>query len=108
MAALSIQTILDDVRAGAMDDQRMIDLFMGRDEQDRPYWAYVAIIPSKYQEYRETLERGDALELDQFGLVLSQGHTQMPPKDIQNKMSMNGFLHHLEDDVITAVYKANI
>jgi len=49
-------------------------------EETKKYWAYAAILPSKYQALKEA-ERNGNYELDDYGDVLFWGYGDSPPPD---------------------------
>ena len=82
-----ITKLMDAVKDGALDHRRMLDLFSGVDNAGRPYYAYVAVIPSKYMDYRSRLAAGEAIVLKDYGDIIAEGDAVLPPADLQKRMS---------------------
>lgn len=80
----------------------LVELCNGRDTDDKEYWAYICLYPSKYREYKDKAATGQPLEILQYGKALLTGWGEHPPEDIKRQMEEKYGLSHdtfLEDDV---------
>jgi hypothetical protein len=50
----------------------------GTMEDGRPYWAYVAIIPSKYREFHALTAARKAMVIGNYGTVVAAGFESRP------------------------------
>ena len=98
-AIKELEKALAHAHSGALDNMRMVELFTGVDENERDFYAYVAVMPSKYMEYRSLLEKGEVIDLEAYGEIIEHGFSALPPADIRKKMSDMGFVHGLENEV---------
>ncbi len=90
---------LEDAQPGALDTVRILELFMGQDQHGRDFYAYMAILPSRYLKYKSLLAHGEALDPGDYGDVVEHGFTPLPPANVQEDMEKRGFSPALGDDV---------
>ena len=104
-AIKELEAALAKAQSGAMDNMRMMELFTGVDDSERDFYAYIAVPPSKYMEYRTRLERGEEIDLEAYGEIIEHGYSALPPADIRKKMSDMGFKHGLEEELNERIAK---
>ena len=71
------------------DHSRIIVLIYGTLQNDKPFWCYVAVKPSKYKEFLEAQKEG-TLKLNAFQpfgeiIIYGEGHT--PPEEVTLKVA---------------------
>lgn len=70
----------------------------------RPYYAYVAIRPSKYTEFHAASAAGQSLLLSEYGTVVAGGFADRPPPDVVRRMrEINGFDDDYEEKLAREV-----
>lgn len=52
----------------------------------RPYYAYVAITPSKYREFYELTAARTPLTIEDYGFIIMFGYDYAPPPEVVEKM----------------------
>ena len=76
-------------------------LTQGYTKDNVPFWAYLAIPPSKYVAFK-TAEQDGNFTLSDYGEVLAMGIGYNPPNDIMEKMETEfGVNHNFEEEIIT-------
>jgi len=80
----------------------IIQLCCGHTGDHRPFWAYMAIKPSLYQEYIEKSDAGDVVNLEYYGSSLQKGWGSLPPAEIQEQMKKKYNIDHSFEDFIEA------
>lgn len=79
-------------------DHRVIDLFLGVAPNGRPFYAYLAIIPERYVEYRDQVSAAQNIEFAKFGDIIIGGWDAVPPAIVQRGMTDHfGFIHNFEE-----------
>ena len=58
----------------------------GTTDDDRPYYAYVAVKPSKYQEFYALTSAKQALVIAEYGTIICGGFEEKPPLEVMNEM----------------------
>jgi len=73
----------------------------------RDFYAYIAIIPSKYEAYKIAAASGDSVKFTEYGDIVLTGWGKYPTKEIENQMEdlfhMN---HNFESEIME--YTKNI
>ncbi len=64
----------------------MIEFCTLHTEDNKQFWAYVAIPPSKYLEYRKKHEQGGSLNLFEYGEVIKTGWGANPSDETVQEM----------------------
>jgi len=79
-------------------------LTQGTLADDAPFWAYVAIPPSRYLAFQEA-ERHGNYDLSEFGRILEYGKgEQQPPESVRKYMEESyGANHNFEQNVQNTV-----
>lgn len=57
-------------------------------EDDTPYWAYLAVPPSRYAEFLARTTAREALVLTEYGRVLECGLEESPPEEVKEAMRL--------------------
>ena len=52
----------------------------------RPYYAYIAVKPSKYLEFKKITDAGDGLTLADYGEVIAGDFETKPPQSVVDEM----------------------
>ncbi len=70
-----------------------------------PYWAYIAVLPSKHATFLELTRTRQPLRLTDFGEMIAAGYEETVPEDIQQEMQekykFNGkYLNELNQKLI--------
>lgn len=58
----------------------------GNTASGRPYYAYVAVKPSKYREFCEKSEARETIKLSDYGRVVAHGFESAPPASVVQHM----------------------
>lgn len=70
---------------------RIIMLTYGKMEHGGPYWCYVAIKPSRFEEYKTAMASKQYnmqnFDLDGFGEIVVSGEGATPPQDVTQKVA---------------------
>lgn len=68
---------------------RIIVLVYGFLADEKPFWAYVAVKPSMYQEFQRRQQAGtlDLYQFDPLGEVIVSGTGETPPEDVTIKVA---------------------
>jgi len=78
-------------------------LTQGEKMDGSPFYAYLSIPPSKYQEFVKAEKRGN-YRLRDFGQILKVGDVQEPPDEVKKEMEEKyGANHNFEEDVVARV-----
>ncbi len=64
----------------------VIELDRGRLENGTPYWAYVAVRPSRYKEFKRVTAEHRPFRLRDYGIVLKHGFDEAVPLSIKEEM----------------------
>lgn len=68
------------------NDSSVIVLSRGRLEDDQPYWAYVAIRPSRFADFMRVSEAGRVVALEDYGTVVRHGLNYEVPEQVRREM----------------------
>lgn len=71
------------------DLTRIIVLVYGMLETGGPFWVYVAVKPSKYQDFLKAQKEGtlDLYHFDGFGEIIVSGEGRVPPDEVTLKVA---------------------
>ena len=72
--------------AEADNDMAILGYVHGTMEDGRPYYAYVAIIPSRYREFYALTAIKKAMVIGQYGTVIAAGFESQPPAEVVKEM----------------------
>lgn len=76
----------------------IIALSTGKMSDNTPYWAYVAVDPSKYEAFATATPPFD---LEDYGTILRAGEGNEPPEDVKSIMEIQmGVDHNINDQII--------
>ncbi len=67
-------------------DSFVIVLDRGTDMEGRPYWAYIAVKPSKFEEFMRLTETGENKIFADYGTILKYGYDKEVPAHIKEEM----------------------
>lgn len=70
----------------ADNGQPIIILNTGTLDDGTPYWAYVAIKPSRYREFMDASEKGKTLSLGNYGEIIQCGMEEKVPDNVKEEM----------------------
>lgn len=88
------------ISQGELDQERIIDLFLGVDPQGRSFYCYLAIRPSKYLEYKSRVIGADYIPFSEFGDIIWGEWAALPPPYVQEAVTTAfGFIHDLEERI---------
>jgi hypothetical protein len=74
-------------------------LAQGTDWEEKPYWCYMALPPSRVMEFQEARERGENNLID-YGNILGFGYGAMPDEETQKFMEDSyGITHDFEKEL---------
>lgn len=93
--------------AQAMSDMlsTIMVLCRGKDENNQPCWAYLAIKPSMAKAFHDARERG-RFEIGDYGTIIESGSGTTVPKDVQQRMARDyGVRNDYEEQLLNAVDK---
>jgi hypothetical protein len=54
--------------------------------QGKPFWAYVAVKPSKYKEFHELNCAKKRYAIEDYGIIVASGEGEKPPESIIKEM----------------------
>ena len=74
------------------DVARIVMLAFGTMESGGPYWCYVAVKPSRYEEFKRAMESKkynmQNYAKDGYGEVVVSGEGALPPQDVTKQVAM--------------------
>jgi len=76
----------DEELAKADGETAILAYSNGTTEDGRPYYAYVAVKPSKYKEFYALTAARQALVIAEYGSVIRGGFEKEPPLEVLNEM----------------------
>ena len=91
-------------------DNAILAYSQGIMEDGRAYWAYIAVIPSRYREFRTLTAARTSLQLRDYGEIIDAGYGEDAPESVHETMRREygfnpAFKQHIIDD-ITAQQRA--
>ncbi|MDX1975153.1 MAG: hypothetical protein SFT92_05705 [Rickettsiales bacterium] len=71
------------------DLTRIILLIYGMMENGKPFWAYLAVKPTKYKDFNELNKAGkiDLYKFESYGEIIIAGEGKSPPDEITLKVA---------------------
>lgn len=85
----------------------MVELCGGTLANGQRFYAYVAVFPSRYEQYRRAFGNGASVNLLEFGTVLKCGLGDEPPESVKREMEKtHGLSHAFEEDLRDALREA--
>jgi len=100
------QNLTIELPADIDDSMRILQLVGGLID-GKPFWAYLAMFPSKYQDYALRTQSGEAVDLADYGDSLEQGWGSEPPQDVQDRMARDyGAEPDFENDLAALLAEA--
>jgi hypothetical protein len=93
--------------AQADSSSAVVVLDQGVLEDGSPYWAYVAVKPSKYSEFMQLAARRTPIRLGDYGAILKYGFDPDVPSQVREEMKRergfdDDYLPRLAQEVIQA------
>lgn len=82
-------------------------LTQGVSAEKVPFWAYLAIPPSKYLAYKNA-EMNEGMTLSDYGEVIAMGMGYDPPEDIMRQMEEEFGVDHAFEESIQSVAETYI
>jgi len=70
-------------------DTYIISYTDGTMSDGRPFYAYIAVVPSKYQEFHEKTTAQQPIVLNDYGIVITADFAPEPPPEIIDYMREN-------------------
>lgn len=68
------------------DEVAIITYTNGTTEDGRPYYAYLAVKPSKYTEFHERTSASETIVLNDYGNIIACGFETGPPPEVIRQM----------------------
>jgi len=89
----------------ADDNFEIIVLSTGKMDDNSPYWAYLSILPSRY----ESLKNAEPpFDLEEYGTIIKAGEGEEPPEDVKKEMELEiGADHDINNQIIEMSNKLN-
>lgn len=101
-ADASVAAMPDDI-----DDNVSILQFVTASHDGKDFWAYLAMKPSRYEEYCARVLANEMVNLHDYGEVLEEGWGSEAPPEIQEKMAREyGAEPDFEEKLLKAVSEA--
>jgi hypothetical protein len=72
--------------AQADEEMAVLSYVHGTMEDGRPYYAYVAIKPSRYREFHALTAARKAMVIGDYGTVIAAGFESEPPPEVVKEM----------------------
>jgi hypothetical protein len=70
----------------------------------RPYYAYVAVLPSKYREFYELNASRTPFVIEDYGVVITSGYEAYPPAEVVQDMKLRyGFDDQFQSKLVEQV-----
>lgn len=68
---------------------RVIMLIYGKMETGKPFWCYVAVKPSKFEQFKQSEKTGkiDLYNFEEFGEVIVSAEGRTPPDEVTLKVA---------------------
>jgi hypothetical protein len=86
--------------AAADGDSAVIVLSSGMLENGTPYWVYIAVKPSRYEEFLKVTAARQPLCIDDYGVVLKYGLDKEVPAAIKEEMKRE---HGCDDNYLATL-----
>jgi hypothetical protein len=85
-ASGKVQASTEEELAVADETTVILGYINGTLADGRPYYAYVAITPSKYREFYELTAARQPLTIEDYGSIIMFGYDYAPPPEVVEKM----------------------
>ena len=86
--------------ASADQDSAIISLSTGFQADGMPYYAYIAVKPSKYGEFYRLSKQRQSLDLEHYGSIIAAGPESEPPLPVTDRMVTEyGFDENFKKDL---------
>ncbi len=90
--------------AAADAHSSVIEFDHGTLEDGTPYWAYIAVTPSKYKEFKRITAEHQPILLTDYGNILKYGFDKQVPDSVKEEMNReygcnDNFLTSLANDL---------
>lgn len=97
----------EEIVATETDSDAILALDRGITEDSRPWWAYIAIPPRRYDQYLHARKGAQAITLSDYGTVLKYGFTKEVPSDVQKEMKERyGFDEYFKENLLNDIQHA--
>jgi hypothetical protein len=63
-----------------------VNLISGKTGKGEDFYAYVSILPSRYEDFTLISRAGEQMDIKEFGEVLLKGFGKKPPPEIRRQM----------------------
>jgi hypothetical protein len=73
--------------ASADKDTAIVAISTGKQANGEPYYAYIAVKPSKYAEFYRRSKQRESINLDDYGTIIAAGPEIVPPTEVAKRMS---------------------
>jgi hypothetical protein len=75
------------VQAPENDDKiGIVHLISGTTAQNELFYAYLCVKPSRYEDFFLVARGGEAMDLEEYGLLMKRGFGATPPDSVQKEM----------------------
>jgi len=86
--------------AAADADSSVIELNQGILNDGTPYWAYIAVKPSRYKEFKRLIAEQQPILLTEDGNILKFGFDEIVPTSVREEMKQE---HGWDDKCLTTL-----
>ena len=86
--------------AAADADSSVIELNQGILNDGTPYWAYIAVTPSRYKDFKRLTADHQPILLTEYGNILKFGFDDRVPTSVREEMKHN---HGWDDTFLTTL-----
>ena len=86
--------------AAADADSSVIELNHGTLNDGTPYWAYIAVKPSRYKDFKRLTADHQPIRLTEYGNILKFGFDDLVPTSVREEMKQK---HGCEDAFLTTL-----
>lgn len=76
----------------------IVELCTGQTSLGQNFFAYISILPSKYEQYKQAQSFGQVMDLTEYGEILEAGMGINPPEKIMREMEEKYNLDHSFED----------
>lgn len=83
-------------------DSYIIVYDRGLSDGERPYWAYIAVRPSKYEKFITCVAERKSIHFTDYGDILRFGFDEDAPEYVKQEMA---FIYGCNDDYINLVLR---
>jgi hypothetical protein len=98
---------LQEIATMESDSDAVIVFDHGSTDDGRPWWAYIAVRPSRYDEYLLARKGHQAILLSDYGTVLKYGFNAEVPLTAKEEMKERyGFDEHFRENLLRDIQQA--